>query len=182
MSVYSILIVLVTPQVFNDSNIIAENFNYYEFEEKTSLLNEPTLEPTSNLDFEDESSDDENETVIKQQPQSEYGVYPDFIFHTACDDHVQLCINSKCCPMESQQFGCCPYQNGVCCPHLNRCCPNGYQCLSKSTANILEKLFGSRFATNFHCYVDLSIGDAFHSMLGTTTLSTQHQSKQHTIL
>ena len=173
--VYSTVATIVTPQIMtNNSSFDSPNFYSYQFNQETEILNEPTLEPT----MEPLSSDDTNnedtiqETTIQK---TKYDIYPNFMFHTACDDHEQLCINSKCCPMQSQEFGCCPYQNGVCCPHLNRCCPQGYQCLSKSTANMLENIFGSRFATNFHCYVDLSIGNFFQSVFDTSDASAQSE-------
>ena len=36
--------------------------------------------------------------------------------------------DSTCCPLHSGNFGCCPFQNAVCCPNGIYCCPGGYTC------------------------------------------------------
>ena len=36
--------------------------------------------------------------------------------------------DTTCCPLHSGNFGCCPFQNAVCCPDGIYCCPGGYTC------------------------------------------------------
>ncbi len=46
---------------------------------------------------------------------------------TECLDGSKCPNNKTCCLFE---FGsaCCPFENGVCCPDLRHCCPNGFSC------------------------------------------------------
>jgi len=43
------------------------------------------------------------------------------------------CNDGTCCPIGSDNFGCCPYSNGVCCD-ASHCCPEGYTCDSSRAA------------------------------------------------
>lgn len=42
---------------------------------------------------------------------------------------------TTCCSMGSGKYGCCPYENGVCCSDLLHCCPSGTVCTSQGTCN-----------------------------------------------
>ena len=86
-----------------------------------------------------------------------------------CEDTSQVCKNGKCCPMRNSdavsKYGCCPYPNGVCCPHIGRCCKDGYQCISPETVDLLNNIFtigglvqsGESISSRFHCIVDFEV-------------------------
>ncbi|XP_055345961.1 progranulin-like [Paramacrobiotus metropolitanus] len=38
------------------------------------------------------------------------------------------CSDSETCCQTDQGWGCCPYQNAVCCSDKQHCCPNGTTC------------------------------------------------------
>ena len=83
-----------------------------------------------------------------------FGLEIDSVF-TVCDDAAEMCQDGKCCPTPALGApGCCPYPDGVCCPHLGRCCRPGYQCASKQEIDWLESAFGMFVAEKFHCVVD----------------------------
>ena len=183
----------VPPQSRNPNNI----HNAFETEENAPIsddLNPPTLAPTMAKDDNETwetlknnvhnfqeiidahvSTSDNSETnnnAVNEEKTYEISLNaPDFVYHSACGDHSQLCLNSKCCAMsgdtsqDATQYGCCPYENGICCPELKRCCPSGYKCLSKSTADRLTQIFGKSVAINFHCYVDISASFSFFTGL-----------------
>ena len=85
---------------------------------------------------------------------NEFGLGFDSVF-TVCDDATEVCLDGKCCPMPDLGApGCCPYPDGVCCPHLGRCCRPGYQCASKREIDWLNSAFGMFVAEKFHCVLD----------------------------
>ena len=45
-----------------------------------------------------------------------------------CGDGTSCPEGSTCCAMSTGQFGCCSYQDAVCCDDGEHCCPNGLFC------------------------------------------------------
>lgn len=45
-----------------------------------------------------------------------------------CDGQSQCPEHTTCCRLFTGEWGCCPLQNGVCCPDMEHCCPQGYTC------------------------------------------------------
>ncbi|XP_056404114.1 progranulin isoform X2 [Hyla sarda] len=45
-----------------------------------------------------------------------------------CDDTSSCPGTATCCRLPSGEWGCCPYENAVCCDDHQHCCPNGYTC------------------------------------------------------
>ncbi|KAG7233147.1 hypothetical protein INR49_007427, partial [Caranx melampygus] len=45
-----------------------------------------------------------------------------------CDGKSQCPEHTTCCRLFTGEWGCCPLQNGVCCPDMEHCCPQGYTC------------------------------------------------------
>ncbi|XP_077108702.1 progranulin isoform X3 [Ranitomeya variabilis] len=46
-----------------------------------------------------------------------------------CDDTASCPGTATCCRLASGEWGCCPYEKGVCCDDHQHCCPNGYTCV-----------------------------------------------------
>lgn len=49
-----------------------------------------------------------------------------------CPNSTQCPDGNTCCPITSDQWGCCPVSNAVCCGDDKHCCPNGYTCAVSS--------------------------------------------------
>ena len=47
---------------------------------------------------------------------------------TDCGDGTSCLDLETCCPMDHNRFGCCPYDDAVCCEDKLHCCPFGYKC------------------------------------------------------
>jgi hypothetical protein len=47
---------------------------------------------------------------------------------TDCGDGTSCLDLETCCPMNHNRFGCCPYDDAVCCEDKLHCCPYGYKC------------------------------------------------------
>lgn len=46
-----------------------------------------------------------------------------------CPDHRHQCSkDATCCPISRHEYGCCPYDNAVCCSDNEHCCPHGSVC------------------------------------------------------
>lgn len=46
-----------------------------------------------------------------------------------CPGEKEECVDdSTCCKLESGDYGCCPYDNAVCCSDKKHCCPQGFTC------------------------------------------------------
>ncbi|XP_073539292.1 progranulin isoform X5 [Phyllobates terribilis] len=45
-----------------------------------------------------------------------------------CDDETACPDETTCCRLESGEWGCCPYEQAVCCSDHLHCCPSGYTC------------------------------------------------------
>lgn len=45
-----------------------------------------------------------------------------------CPDNTTCADFSTCCIIGEEQYGCCPYQDAMCCEDLTHCCPSGYKC------------------------------------------------------
>ncbi|XP_073428938.1 progranulin isoform X2 [Dendrobates tinctorius] len=45
-----------------------------------------------------------------------------------CDDETSCPDETTCCRLESGEWGCCPYEQAVCCSDHLHCCPSGYTC------------------------------------------------------
>lgn len=46
-----------------------------------------------------------------------------------CPGGKTACANSEtCCLLEDQGYGCCPFQDGVCCSDRQSCCPHHTKC------------------------------------------------------
>ena len=62
---------------------------------------------------------------------------------TECLDG-RKCPNKKTCCLFEFGSACCPFENGVCCPDLRHCCPNGFSCnerggcIPKNDTNIFD--------------------------------------------
>ncbi|CAN7991961.1 unnamed protein product, partial [Ixodes hexagonus] len=48
-----------------------------------------------------------------------------------CPDGAECDDDQTCCELKDHSYGCCPYNDAVCCPDLEHCCPNGYTCDTK---------------------------------------------------
>ncbi|XP_048579549.1 progranulin-like isoform X2 [Nematostella vectensis] len=52
---------------------------------------------------------------------------------TVCPDKASKCPDGNtCCKLSSDQYGCCPLPNAMCCDDGVHCCPNGYTCDTSS--------------------------------------------------
>ncbi|KAM4622432.1 progranulin isoform 3-T6 [Discoglossus pictus] len=47
-----------------------------------------------------------------------------------CDASTYCPGTQTCCRLESGEWGCCPYEQAICCDDHLHCCPNGYTCSS----------------------------------------------------
>lgn len=52
-----------------------------------------------------------------------------------CDDTATCPDSTTCCRLASGEWGCCPYEDAVCCPDKVHCCPSGYTCSGGSCLN-----------------------------------------------
>ena len=56
------------------------------------------------------------------------------------DSSTRLCLDNStrcttrqtCCMKSGNQFGCCPYENAVCCKDVSHCCPHNFKCNENS--------------------------------------------------
>ncbi|CAI2354284.1 unnamed protein product [Caenorhabditis sp. 36 PRJEB53466] len=46
---------------------------------------------------------------------------------TQCDEYA------VCCKLGDEQYGCCPFTGGTCCPGHSACCPAGFSCTDSGT-------------------------------------------------
>ncbi|KAM4033448.1 progranulin isoform 2-T2 [Anomaloglossus baeobatrachus] len=46
-----------------------------------------------------------------------------------CDDTASCPGTATCCRLASGEWGCCPYEQAVCCDDHEHCCPNGFTCV-----------------------------------------------------
>mmetsp|Transcript_34577 Transcript_34577/g.33791 ORF Transcript_34577/g.33791 Transcript_34577/m.33791 type:complete len:90 (-) Transcript_34577:37-306(-) len=70
--------------------------------------------------------------ILAQTKDSEYSA--------SCADNVYCNTWETCCLLDDDTYKCCPYQNGVCCPNVEFCCPESYEC---DTVNLLCNLNNS---------------------------------------
>ncbi|XP_069807569.1 progranulin isoform X2 [Dendropsophus ebraccatus] len=61
-----------------------------------------------------------------------------------CDEETSCSDKTTCCRLASGEWGCCPYEQAVCCADHLHCCPSGYTCdVASGTCNkpsgVLEK-------------------------------------------
>lgn len=53
-----------------------------------------------------------------------------------CDQETSCPDKTTCCRLESGEWGCCPYEQAVCCTDHLHCCPSGYTCdVATATCN-----------------------------------------------
>ncbi|XP_075703049.1 progranulin isoform X2 [Rhinoderma darwinii] len=53
-----------------------------------------------------------------------------------CDDETSCPDKTTCCRLQTGEWGCCPYEQAVCCSDHLHCCPSGYTCdVSLGTCN-----------------------------------------------
>lgn len=45
-----------------------------------------------------------------------------------CPDNSTCASSATCCKINTERFGCCPYEDAVCCDDLQHCCPSGFVC------------------------------------------------------
>jgi len=45
-----------------------------------------------------------------------------------CPDNSSCAESMTCCQLKSERYGCCVYDNAVCCQDQEHCCPNGFIC------------------------------------------------------
>lgn len=64
-----------------------------------------------------------------------YLLNPEQFRTTEIELDAQRCRNGEecdssetCCPIDNNQYGCCPMAEAVCCPDQVHCCPEGYTC------------------------------------------------------
>ena len=46
-------------------------------------------------------------------------------YSASCADNVYCNTWETCCMLNDGSYKCCPYQEGVCCPDIDFCCPAG---------------------------------------------------------
>ncbi|RWS21586.1 hypothetical protein B4U80_08821 [Leptotrombidium deliense] len=77
--------------------------------------------------------DEKNGTCVHEMQQIRRSLSKSISLNTVeniiCPDGKEQCLDSQtCCELQSGQYGCCPYEKGVCCSDEEHCCPNGFAC------------------------------------------------------
>ncbi|KAL3321108.1 hypothetical protein Ciccas_000229 [Cichlidogyrus casuarinus] len=82
--------------------------------------------------------------LINPEPSADYftDVYRNSSLNTLCPSGKAECADDQtCCKLKTGEYGCCPFERGVCCADLLHCCPEGTTCNSStgSCDNSLEE-------------------------------------------
>lgn len=75
--------------------------------------------------------------------------------NTICKDGNVCEGNHTCCIEQDVFFGCCPFENGVCCLDLENCCPNGTTC-DYATKKCRRSAIGGSAFLNFWQFEEMS--------------------------
>lgn len=66
-------------------------------------------------------------SVIEEEEEVDYDAFEDH--SNICDDPEVKCQEgATCCKLTGGEYGCCPYDNAVCCKDGAHCCPSGMTC------------------------------------------------------
>ncbi|KAM9296271.1 progranulin [Gastrophryne carolinensis] len=57
-----------------------------------------------------------------------------------CNDTASCPASSTCCRLASGEWGCCPYENAMCCPDHEHCCPSSYTCGASGCMSGLDSI------------------------------------------
>ncbi|XP_019950288.2 granulin a [Paralichthys olivaceus] len=102
----------------------------------TTILSQlPSFPQTEVVESEKALERDERPTAQEEEEHKEVDSSNKCDDHTSCPQHMTCCLIAK-----TQQWGCCPLPEAVCCDDGEHCCPAHYKCDENETSCIKGEL------------------------------------------